>query len=94
MLDRGKVVLGDIFLYHKAVHGWRRAEGGNMVFSKKRQQIMGVKAVKIINKNSRLAEPLAIELAPHGFGPASIRDSQVQSLWVHAVPILGSNKVP
>ena len=64
MLDRGKVVLGDIFLNHKAVHGWRSTEGCDTVFSKKRQQIMSVKTVEIVGKGSCFAEPLAIELAP------------------------------
>lgn len=75
-----EVILGDILLNHEAVHGRRSAEGSDMMLSEKRQQVMGVETVKVINKDRCFAEPLAIELAPHCFGPTSIGDGQVKPL--------------
>ena len=46
-----------------------------------------VKAVKIVDEQGRLAQPLAVDLAPACLGPAGIGDRQVQAVRVHAVPV-------
>ena len=64
-----------------------------MIFGKKRQQVMGVKTVKIVSESSCFAEPLAIEFTPERFTPTSIRDGEMDPVWVDAMPILGGDEV-
>ena len=65
MLDAGQVILHDILADHHAQHGGRRAEGGDVVLGKHGQDLFGMEAVKVIDEQRRLAQPLAVQLSPH-----------------------------
>ena len=81
-----QVVLAQVLLAQHAVHGRRRAEGGDVVPGKQRQDVRRVKAVEVVHEDGRLAQPLAVDLAPAGLGPAGVGNRQVQAVRVHAVP--------
>ena len=94
MLNGRKIILRNILLYHHAEHCGRRAEGGNMVLCKHRQYVSRVKAVEIVNKGCRLAEPLPVKLAPHSLCPARIGNSKVQTVGVNIVPVFRGVEMP
>ena len=58
-----------------------------MVFCEHGKYIGGVKAVEIVNECCRLAQPLAVQLAPHCFSPAGVGDGQMQTVGVNIVPV-------
>ena len=93
MGDGGQIVLAQILLDEKAVHGGRCAESGDVVFRKQGQQLRGCKLVKVTDKNSRLHKPLSIQLAPHGLHPASIGQGQMQAVRHYIMPIFRGHNV-
>ena len=93
MLHRRKVKPGKILLNEHPVHSRRCAEGGDAVLGKERQDLLRIKAVKVINKVGSLAEPLSVELAPQSLCPAGIGDGQMQTLGVYLMPVFCGNKV-
>ena len=47
-----------------------------------------MEAVKVINKDTCLAEPLTIKLAPKSLCPTCVGNRQVKSFRIYAVPIV------
>ena len=91
--NRGKVETGEVLLNEHTVHSRRRAESGNLIFCKHGQNLLCIKAVKVVDKVCRLTQPLAVELAPQGFCPARIGNGQVQTLGVYPVPVFCGNEM-
>ena len=87
VVDGRKVVHRKILLYHHAEHGGRSAEGRDIVFCEHRQNVSCAEAVKVVDKHRALAEPLTVQLAPERLAPAGIRNGQVQSVALTAVPV-------
>ena len=65
-----------------------------MEFLDHAQQLRGVELVKVIDEHAAAAQPLAIELAPHGLGPAGFRHGQVQPAVLHLEPVYRREDVP
>ena len=65
-----------------------------MIFCKHRQYVSRVKAVEIVNKGCRLAQPLPVKLAPHSLCPACIGNGEVQTVRVNIVPVFRCVEVP
>ena len=93
ILHAGQVKPAQILLDQHPVHGRRCAEGGNIVFFEHGQDLLRIEAVKVIDKDRCLAQPLAIKLAPHGFGPAGVGNGQMQAIGIDPVPVFGGNEV-
>ena len=93
MMDGTEVVVFQIHLDEHSQHRGRRAEGRDIVFFEHRQDVRGVKLVKVIYKHCAFAQPLAVQLAPQGFAPPGIGDCQVQAVPLAAVPVFGRDIV-
>ena len=93
VLDGAEVEAAQVVLDEHPVHRGRRAEGGDVIFRKQRQNLLGVEAVEVVDEDGRLAEPLAVELAPEGLGPAGVGDRQVQAVGVDLVPVFRRDEV-
>ena len=93
MPDTGQVKPGQIFFDHKAVHSRRRAECCYLILLEQRQDIVGIKAIKVIHENCRFAHPLPVQLAPKRFSPACIGNGQVQPVGIHAMPVFRRNEM-
>ena len=65
-----------------------------MILGKQRQNVVGVEAVKVIGKDGALRHPLPVELAPKRFAPAGVRNGQVQTVALDAVPIFCRDVMP
>ena len=87
MLYRRKIVFSKVFSYHHTKHSGRRAERGNLVFRKKRQQVGGFESFKVINEHRALAHPLSVKLAPERFAPTRIGYGEMQAVFLAAVPV-------
>ena len=57
------------------------------------QDFFLMEALEVIHEDARLAQPLAVELAPHALGPAGIGDGEVQSVRIDLVPVAGRDEV-
>ena len=64
-----------------------------MILAEHGQDLGGVEPVHIVYEGCRFAEPLTVQLAPHGLGPAGIGNGVVETVRVHAVPVLGGMEV-
>ena len=89
MYDRGQVVFADVLLDQHAVHGRRRAKCRDVVLREHRKDVLSMEAVEVVHEDRRLAQPLAVELAPQSLAPAGVGDGQVQTVGVNLMPILG-----
>ena len=65
-----------------------------MVFLEHGKKIRGVEAVEVVGEDPRLAEPLAVDLAPERLAPARIRHGEMKPLGIHPVPVTGRHDVP
>ena len=72
MDNRGEVVFADVLLDQHAVHGGRCAKCRDMVLCEHRKDVLRVEAVEIVHEDRRLAQPLAVELAPQSLAPAGV----------------------
>ena len=88
-----EVILAQIVLDKHAVHGGRRAEGGDLILCEQGQDVVGVESVEVVDEQGRLAQPLAVDLAPGGLGPAGVGDGQMQTVRGHALPVLRGDEV-
>lgn len=93
MLNRRKIKSGQVLLDQHAVHRGRRTECRDLILRKHRQNFFCIKAVEIINKHSRLTQPLTVELSPEALGPAGVGDGQVQPVRVDLIPVFCSDKM-
>ena len=93
VLDRGQIVLGNVLLDQHPVHSRRRAEGGDIVLCKQGQDLLRIKAVKVVDENACLAQPLAVELAPGGLCPPGVGNGQMQAVGVDPMPVFCGDKV-
>ena len=93
MLNRRKIKSGQVLLDQHAVHRGRRTECRDLILRKHRQNFFCIKAVEIINKHSRLTQPLTVELSPEALGPAGVGDGQVQPVRVDLMPVFCSDKM-
>ena len=93
--DGREVVLGEVGLHHKAVHGGGSAEGGDAVFGDVLHQRVRLElAVEVVHKDGGTAQPLPEQLAPARLRPARLGEGEVQAV-VHAVePEAGGDDVP
>ena len=94
MVDGSKVVIGKILLDKHTVHGGRRAEGGDVELLEHGQNLLGVKAVKVIDEHRSLAQPLAVKLAPERLAPAGLGDGEMQPVALDQMPVFGCYVVP
>ena len=52
-----------------------------------------MEAVKVVDEQRRFAQPLAVELAPHGFSPAGVRYGEMQAVGINLMPIAGGDEM-
>ena len=93
VFERTQAIFAEILLHHQAIHGRRAAEGGDLVLVDQRQNLARVEAIEVVGEDTPLHQPLAIELAPDGLAPASVRDGEVNTVGIHVVPVLGRDQM-
>ena len=93
VLDGAQVEAAQVLLRQHPVHGGGRAEGGDAVLADHWQDLLRIKAVKVVDENRSLTQPLTVDLAPAGLGPAGVGDGQVQAVGIDPVPVFGGDEV-
>ena len=88
VLHAGQVVGGHVLLQHEAVHGRRRAEGGELVVLNLLQKLGGHELVHVVGEDGGTGDPLAVDLAPAELGPTGVGHRHVQLVLLHLLPVL------
>jgi N utilization substance protein B len=93
VVKSGEVVLGKILSDKESVHRRRSAEAGDSALGEERHDLCGIKAVKIVDHNCTLVEPLTVDFSPESLRPTGIGDGKVQTVRFDTLPPAGGDDV-
>lgn len=94
---RGRMAQGGHFRHplpgQVAVHRGRGAEGGDAVLVDNGGQLLRVEVVEVKDHDRAAHQPLAVNLAPGGLGPAGLRHGEVEPALLGLLPVFRRDRV-